>query len=154
MTVLVNGLVDTEYSAGQSLPDAPKATHSARPKETGLRKYVTVNETIDNIPLHWQNHNVRKNSNPPNVPSKWFHDKGEGLLPYTITTSSPSCHPSRSRAMTQREESNLQTFPLDYKWSRRGVRKQIGNAFPPAFTKLLFASLKEHLLREDGLKTR
>lgn len=75
-------IANAEFSAGEPIPAPPKATHSARPKEIGLKKYVTVNETIDHIPIGCPNHNIPKNLNPRKVPSEWFRDKGNGLLPY------------------------------------------------------------------------
>lgn len=60
-------------------------------------------------------------------------------------------HPHENRAITLREASLLQGFPVNYKFptniSRGKIALLIGNAFPPAFTtshaKLLVKSLKD-----------
>lgn len=58
-------------------------------------------------------------------------------------------HPSKNRAITLREASILQTFPLTYKFDlaggRSGVALMIGNALPPKFIACHAKQLKGYL---------
>lgn len=60
------------------------------------------------------------------------------------------------RAFTGREVACLQTFPMDFQFSDVNVRKQIGNAVPPALAKAMYeqiiTSLRETDARELELK--
>lgn len=58
-------------------------------------------------------------------------------------------HPVENRAITLREASLLQTFPVGYKFSlasgRQGVATMIGNALPPKFIEFHASNLVKHL---------
>ena len=58
-------------------------------------------------------------------------------------------HPEENRAITLREASLLQTFPLDYKFSmdygKHNVAMIIGNALPPKFIQFHASNLLKHL---------
>ncbi|MEN9433727.1 MAG: hypothetical protein RLZZ422_1316 [Pseudomonadota bacterium] len=59
-------------------------------------------------------------------------------------------HPEENRAITLREASLLQTFPIDYKFpiglSRDTIALMIGNALPPEFIKQQALLIKKHVL--------
>lgn len=63
-------------------------------------------------------------------------------------------HPKENRAITLREASLLQTFPVDYKFSmasgRQGVATMIGNALPPVFIEFHARNLLNHLKLVDN----
>ncbi|GAB1217295.1 hypothetical protein ATERTT37_006532 [Aspergillus terreus] len=58
-------------------------------------------------------------------------------------------HPSGLRGYTNRELACLQTFPLDYQFGAREVRKQIGNAVPPALAEALYREIIHSLWETD-----
>lgn len=64
-------------------------------------------------------------------------------------------HPSEDRAITLREAAILQTFPASYTFSlRRGkyaAAEMIGNALPPAFSRMQAEAIKAHL-SEQGTR--
>ena len=80
----------------------------------------------------------------------------------TITTASGhvgsdnTIHPSQNRLLSPLECALLQTFPVDFKWGdtlerfgHTNVREMIGEAVPPAFTKLHGEVLRGILKRES-----
>lgn len=69
----------------------------------------------------------------------------------TITTGGGEAnyHPSGKRGYTNREFACLQTFDVDYRFGRRGVRKQIGNAVPPVMAKAIYREIIRSLRRTD-----
>lgn len=69
----------------------------------------------------------------------------------TITTSGgqDNYHPSGRRTMTDREVACLQTFPRSYRFYRKGVRKQVGNAFPPMAAQAIYEAAKRSLQETD-----
>lgn len=58
--------------------------------------------------------------------------------------------PNGSRGMTNRELAALQSFPLTHVFHGQEIRKQVGNAVPPAFAKVLLGSVRRQLERRDG----
>ena len=70
---------------------------------------------------------------------------------YTITGSggggTHTYHWEEPRALTNRERARIQTFPDDFVFegSKESVRKQIGMAVPPHFSKIIFESLLKTL---------
>jgi len=62
-------------------------------------------------------------------------------------------HPEQDRAISLREASLLQTFPIDYKFfdekettfSSVIIARQIGNAVPVKLGEVIAKSIKEHL---------
>ena len=63
-------------------------------------------------------------------------------------------HPEEDRAITLREAALLQSFPLDYAFSlERGkyaAAEMIGNALPPAFSRIQAEAIKSHLKSVDS----
>ena len=60
-------------------------------------------------------------------------------------------HPSGERDLTDREFACLQGFPLEHKFGKTSVKKQIGNAVPPVVARLVLVEVKKALLKADGL---
>ncbi|EJP4500433.1 DNA cytosine methyltransferase, partial [Salmonella enterica] len=64
-------------------------------------------------------------------------------------------HPEQNRAISLREASLLQTFPLDYDFidNEVGIKtsvisRHIGNAVPPRLGEIIGISIKKHLIGE------
>ncbi|GAE21263.1 modification methylase [Porphyromonas gulae] len=62
-------------------------------------------------------------------------------------------HPEQNRAITLREASLLQTFPMEYKfyenidnYNPSIISRQIGNAVPPKLGQIIAESIKNHLI--------
>jgi len=125
----------------------PAATHS-RNGEGGLKRFVTVNQTLRQIHRDAPNHNVndlREKNEPP-----W---DGDSILPRAMTCSGgQNYHPSGKRDFTEREYAVLQGFPPTHVFKGSYIRKQIGNAVPPSVAKVLFESIKRDLNRADGIE--
>ncbi|KAI9716785.1 MAG: hypothetical protein M1812_005125 [Candelaria pacifica] len=134
---------------GERLPDFPLPTHSNDPERCltlGLKPFVTVNDAISQIPANFPNHDIKEASK-----ARVAYD-GDRQLSRCITTSGgDNYHPSGTRSFTDREFACLQGFPLEHKFGKTRVRKQIGNAVPPSVAKVIFEHLKNALLRADGL---
>jgi DNA (cytosine-5)-methyltransferase 1 len=60
-------------------------------------------------------------------------------------------HPEENRAITLREAALLQSFPIEYEFSlKRGkyaTAELIGNALPPAFSRIQAEAIRSHLAR-------
>lgn len=105
-----------------------------------------MNEAIDDIPPGWANHDVdaaRKRDYSPR--------DGDTQAVCMTTSGAGICHPSGQRSLTHREYACIQGFPLEHKFSTNDVLKQIGNAVPPLFAKILFEQVKRALLKADGV---
>ena len=134
------------HSPGEALPPFPTPTHSSDPQSTGLKPWTTINETISKIPHGWPNHDVHlaiERDNPP--------QSGDKIATCVTTSGGGIIHPSGKRDYTHREFACLQSFPLGHKFGGTGVKKQIGNAVPPAVAKILLETVKDALLGADGL---
>ena len=71
-------------------------------------------------------------------------------LAHTITCNGGgNYHPSGLRNYTHREYACLQTFPLHHQFPSQAVMKQIGNAMPPLFAKMLVMAMIAALKEED-----
>ncbi|KAI4725233.1 S-adenosyl-L-methionine-dependent methyltransferase [Aureobasidium sp. EXF-10728] len=134
---------------GHPLPDFPAPTHS--PDETpvpGLKPCVTVHDALAAIRRDAHNHDTTtltaKDFAPYNP-----HQLARGCI--TTSGGQNNWHPSGKRALTGREYACLQTFPLDHVFvgTRSSVIRQVGNAVPPAFSKLLYASIRKTLEEVD-----
>lgn len=133
-------------SPGEALPPFPTPTHSSNPEKTGLKAWTTINETIAKIPHGWANHDIHlaKEQDKPPQP-------GNTIATCVTTSGGGLIHPSGKRAFTHREFACLQSFPLGHKFGASGVKKQIGNGVPPTIAKIILETVKNALLRADGL---
>ncbi|KAJ9635275.1 uncharacterized protein PV06_09322 [Exophiala oligosperma] len=130
---------------GESLPPFPEPTHDG----PGLKPRPSIYGAIGNITLPPDQHLGPVNDFPARKrPLPW-----NGLAG-TVTTNggSNNYHPDGWRKYTVTELAALQTFPPTFQLHGRAVtrwRKQIGNAVPPAFSHVLFKSIKEWLWNAD-----
>ncbi|EON99001.1 putative rip defective protein [Phaeoacremonium minimum UCRPA7] len=77
----------------------------------------------------------------------------DGILPRTITTSGgQNYHYSGTRDFTYREYASLQGFPVWHRFVAPGIKKQIGNAFPPCVVKVLYDWIRKWLEDVDGVE--
>ena len=133
---------------GESLPDLPQPTHAL--PGAGLLPYNTVANAIDGIPLDAEDHDVEKGL--LSYQMLGYREPYNKLQPArTITCSGGefNYHPSGRRGFTAREFACLQTFPVDFQFSEKKVRKQIGNAVPPKFAEAVFREVCKSLRETD-----
>ena len=133
-------------SPGEVLPPFPTATHSSNPEMTGLKPWTTINETIAKIPHGWANHDIHLAKERENSPQS-----GDKIATCVTTSGGGIIHPSGERDYTHREFACLQEFPLGHKFGASGVKKQIGNAVPPTMATILLKTVRDALLKADGL---
>ena len=86
-----------------------------------------------------------------------YYRLGWTMPAYTITcyfgnvASGAFVHPEVNRSLTVREAARLQSYPDRFAFSRKNVRRQIGNAVPP----LLAERLVRHILAlDDGQRVQ
>lgn len=116
---------------------------------------VTIHDVIHDLPPDAADHDVAK------CIEDW--EKSGDRSPYsahqpagTITCNGGefNYHPDGKRRFTCREVACLQTFPRDFEFSRIGVRRQIGNAVPPAFATAVFREIYKSLRETDEKEMR
>lgn len=138
---------------GEVLPPFPKPTHGL--PGSGLSDYTTINQMIANIPPDAPDHDIqgarsRGLRNGTRVP----FDPNQQAKTVTCSGGENNYHPSGTRGFTNREFACLQTFPLDYRFGAREVRRQIGNAVPPALSKAIYREIIKSLQRTDEQEFR
>ncbi|KAI9042337.1 C-5 cytosine methyltransferase DmtA [Aspergillus affinis] len=127
-------LVIIASGPGELLPQFPDPTHG--PRELGLKPFTTINQAIASIPTRAPDHDTQTAYQVPKAP----YDGNKQAK--TITCGGgENYHPSGRRGFTNRELACLQTFPLGFRFGRIEVRKQIGNAVPPAMARALYAEI-------------
>ena len=146
------------FSPGEALPTFPNPTHGGvieRYTKPYLAKYRTINEaislTIMNDPMPADSRPCNKQAYDGNVPlpNAICCSQNSGKYP-----SSQNIHPSGKRTFTSRELASLSTFPGEHKFGnfgRQELKKQIGNAVPPAVAKIFLEQIVKSLRRADGL---
>jgi DNA (cytosine-5)-methyltransferase 1 len=138
----------TASSPGEVHPGMPPVTHSEH-GGGGLKKYTTPRSLIEAVRRNAPNHDVQRASRPDVKYQKWNWEK----LTSTITCNGgeKSCHPSGTRSLTVRELAALQGFPVEHVFYGAKQRKQVGNAVPPSFGKVLFDWIRRNLEKVDGV---
>lgn len=131
---------------GETLPPFPTPTHSSDPEKTGLKPWTTINEAIAKIPHGWANHDIHLAKERDNA-----RQSGDKIATCITTSGGGIIHPSGERDYTNREFACLQAFPLGHKFGTSGVKKQVGNAVPPTMAQILLETMKNALLKADGL---
>lgn len=119
----------------------PAKTHSRYPsKGSGLKPHVTLREAIEDV-------HSRDDRQP----------KGLGYMPtdsdrpvQNVMENSPIRHPNGTENLGNAHWARLQGFTNEHKFSAPGVRKQICNAYPPSYAKLVFACIRQHLQEQDN----
>lgn len=136
------------YSPGETLPEFPQPTHSL--PGGGLKPIETIHSTINDIPLDASNHDVEGGL------QRWallgWRQPYNGHQPartLTCNGGDSNYHPSGKRSFTCRELASLQTFPVNFQFSKSNVRKQIGNAVPPKFAEAVFREIRRSLRETD-----
>lgn len=126
----------------------PKPTRG-RPG-SNLPPYLTAREAIGNIPRFATLHDPRPaiNNKEPWDPDRPYHK--------TLTTNSDAWHWGGRRKLTLRELAGIQGFPHTYKFTgtNTAIEKQIGNAVPPPWFKLVFEECIKVLRKVDRIQGR
>ncbi|KJK64311.1 C-5 cytosine-specific DNA methylase [Aspergillus parasiticus SU-1] len=127
---------------GEILPPFPRPSHGP-----GLGEYPTISQAIRNIPLGAPDHDVqaalsRGMDKPPYDPHR-----PAGTI--TCGGGDNNYHPSGRRNFTNRELACLQTFPINFRFGPREVRKQIGNAVPPSLAEAMYKEIIRTLQQTD-----
>jgi DNA (cytosine-5)-methyltransferase 1 len=119
------------------------------PDETGLKPLRTIRDAIESIPMGWPNHDPHSCALMDKLPFS-----PDTQAPTVTTGGGNNYHPSGKRNYTNREFAALQTFPLHHMFgdnlTASVIRKQIGNAVPPLFAKILFEHIKAELEKSDN----
>ncbi|KAI4117937.1 MAG: hypothetical protein LQ345_001929, partial [Seirophora villosa] len=133
-------IVFASCSPGEKLPDFPEPTHGP-----GLLPLATINDAIARIPRGFANHDVQgaiqRNAAP--------YDGALPLRNCVTTGGTLDIHPCGRRSFTDRELACLQGFGLEHIFGPTGVKKQIGNAFPPFVALIFFSHIRRQLEEAD-----
>ncbi|KAK3363599.1 S-adenosyl-L-methionine-dependent methyltransferase [Lasiosphaeria hispida] len=147
---------------GEKLPPFPPATH-AKNGDGGLRELTTARQALSKLhgldendpnkkpPMHNIRLYDRGRAHPQRNPehSRWNPDKP---LPRTITCGGgQNYHWTGERDFTLIEYALLQGFPVTHRFGGTGIKRQIGNAFPPSVVKVLYKHLTNWLDEQDGI---
>ncbi|KAI9649072.1 hypothetical protein NHQ30_001639 [Ciborinia camelliae] len=135
---------------GETLPHMPQYTYTDPLHCTPSKKpYRTPNQALSSIPDNAPNHDPQS---PQLHRANYVPWDGSVICGCIMTSGGNGLGlPNGSRGMTNRELAALQGFPLKHVFHGQEIRKQIGNAVPPIFGKVLLGSVRRHLERRDGL---
>ncbi|KAL9084098.1 MAG: hypothetical protein Q9165_008236 [Trypethelium subeluteriae] len=136
--------------AGEPLIDFPPPTRN-RHGSNGLQSWLTKRDFLTAIselplgPLH----------QPEQMPPRYNLAENLDDQFGTVTTQGSILHPNAHRNPTPLEFAILQSFPVDYDWiddqvPPSAVRKQIGNAVPPANFSHFLKHIRESLEKFDA----
>ncbi|KUI54465.1 Modification methylase HphIA [Cytospora mali] len=143
-------LAITGACPGDKLPPILPPTHGAVPAP-GRKPWVTEIQAIGHLRPGTDLHDVR-NARAVNVPPR----DGNIPLPETICCGGTQKHYhfSGKRQYTLRELACLQGFPVVHRFEGNltGIRKQIGNAFPPCVAGVFLEHIRRQLERTDGVQ--
>ncbi|KAL4794419.1 S-adenosyl-L-methionine-dependent methyltransferase [Aspergillus venezuelensis] len=141
-------LVVIAAGPGENLPAMPRPTHG--PPNSGLRNFLTINQTISAIPPGANDHDVE-------AARRRFGKKrpfdGNQQARTITCNGGENYHPSGQRGFTTREYASLQTFPLDFQF-KKNARKQIGNAVPPVLARAIYEEVIRSLQETDEREMR
>ena len=139
---------------GEAPLQLPRPTH-AQHGTASRPRWTTIRDAIYALPANAMNHqpSPRPKGHWPKPRRSW------DTQARTITTvGGTSYHPSGDRHFTPRELACLQTFPIDHRFAnyfagRRvadcHIKRQVGNAVPPAMFSHLYRWVAEHLAKTD-----
>ncbi|CAG7919568.1 unnamed protein product [Penicillium olsonii] len=134
---------------GEVLPHYAEPTHGVPSPGSKVLPRATIASTINGIPVDADDHDTARGL------ARWRLSHREAFEPEslakTITCGGGefNYHPSGTRPYTDREMAVLQTFPMDYQFSGKYTRKQIGNAVPPMFAKAIYSEIVRSLRETD-----
>ncbi|KAL4995836.1 S-adenosyl-L-methionine-dependent methyltransferase [Aspergillus recurvatus] len=137
---------------GESLPRLPRPTHG--PPGSGLLNLITINQVISNIPAGAPDHDVAGARSRGYRNRRAPFDANQQARTITCGGGDNNYHPSGRRGFTNREFACLQTFPLNFRFGRREVRKQIGNAVPPLLARAVYREIIRSLQETDERELR
>ncbi|RDW83833.1 DNA cytosine methyltransferase [Aspergillus mulundensis] len=132
---------------GETLPQLPRPTHGL--PGSGLHNLTTISQMIRNIPRGAPDHDVASAQSRGSRNRRAPFDANQQARTITCGGGENNYHPSGLRGFTNREFACLQTFPLEFQFGRREVRKQIGNAVPPLFAKAIYKEIIRSLQETD-----
>ena len=140
----------TQRSPGEKLPSFPAKTHSKSPTTPGLPRWIGAGEAIDRIPAETTHHSPR--TMPRVQGAGWDRTKPFHTI---MTVKDSKCvHYSGERGLTIRELATIQGFPYRHEFPHdlpeSKIQKQIGNAVPASFMKLLYGEVIKTLREADG----
>ncbi|KAJ5623019.1 C-5 cytosine methyltransferase DmtA [Penicillium lividum] len=137
---------------GETLPNMPPPTHG--PFGSGLKPFETIFRAISGIPEGWPDHDVgTQNDRTKNAHRAPYNDH-QPAKTITCSGGEANYHPSGVRAFTPREVACLQTFPLEFKFLGKHIRKQMGNAVPPRLAEAVFREVRRSLQETDERELR
>ncbi|KAJ5887695.1 hypothetical protein N7495_007736 [Penicillium taxi] len=133
---------------GDLVPEFPKATHG----RLGLPRVPGVNDCIDNIPPNAADHDIEAELARCLLSYKEPYDGSQPAKTITCSGGQANHHPSGKRGFTLREFACLQTFPVDFQFGDRNVKRMIGNAVPPRLSEVIYTEIRKSLQATDALE--
>lgn len=117
-------------TVGEAISNVPRNGHEF---------FETTKETLERISKLQEGEKLSKNFNFSR--QRLFASKPSR----TVTTKPMFIHPFEDRFLTPRELARLQSFPDDFEFygSKTDMVKQIGNAVPPLFAKVIAEKVRE-----------
>ncbi|KAJ5698918.1 hypothetical protein N7462_000923 [Penicillium macrosclerotiorum] len=132
---------------GETLPKFPEPTHGL--PGSGLAPIKTIHDAISGIPEDADNHETVIEEDRWSTAHRASYYPRQPAKTLTCNGGEGNWHPSGKRRFTCREVACLQTFPIDFEFSGKGTRRQIGNAVPPTFARKFFESVTQSLRETD-----
>ncbi|KAF7874911.1 hypothetical protein EAF04_002085 [Stromatinia cepivora] len=144
-----NRLIILASCPGEALPHMPQYTyHPPHLRSATKKPYKTPNQVLSTILPNAPNHDPY---NPQLNRASYVPWDGSLISGCILTGGGIGLGlPDGSRGMTNRELGALQGFPLKHVFYGQEIRKQVGNAVPPVFGKVLLGSVRRQLERRDG----
>ena len=135
------------HRPGEALPPLPPPTHGER---DGLQPFASIHSAIHNIPANADDHDIVSALERYRLLGyRAPYDENGPAKTITCGGGEYNYHPTGKRVFTTREFACLQTFPLDFQFSEREARKQIGNAVPPRFAGTIYKQIYNSLRETD-----
>ncbi|KAJ5769027.1 C-5 cytosine methyltransferase DmtA [Penicillium odoratum] len=137
---------------GETLPNMPPPTHG--PFGSGLKPFETIFRAISGIPEGWPDHDVGSQKDRTKNAHRAPYNEHQPAKTITCSGGEANYHPAGVRAFTPREVACLQTFPLEFKFRGKHIRKQMGNAVPPRLAEAVFREVRRSLQETDERELR
>lgn len=117
---------------------------------SGLDPLNTIHDSIHDLPPDAPDHDVQ--TTLERYRTQGWRDPYNAHQPARTVTCSGgefNYHPSGKRGFTTREFACLQTFPRDFEFSEKNIRRQVGNAVPPVFAAAIYREITKSLRKTD-----